>query len=145
MPEAAGDVGGGLAAVVLEVERGAVLDERLHRGVDVVDAGGRVIARRPHQRGEAVGVAAVDVDARGDQELDDRRVAVAGGVDDRALAVVVERVGVGAELEQQFDASRRTVEGGGGERAYALPARKVGIGAPVEEQADHRAAIRSAA
>ena len=62
-PEVAGDVGGGLAAVVLEVERRAVFDERLDRGVDVVNAGGRIMARRPHQRCEAVGVTAVDVDA----------------------------------------------------------------------------------
>ena len=56
------------------------------------------MARRPHQRGEAVGVATVDVDAGFKQQRDDRRVGAAGGVDHRALALVVERIGVGAVL-----------------------------------------------
>ena len=62
------------------------LDERLDRRVDVVDAGGRVVARRPHQRREAVRVAAVDVDAGLKQQRDNRGVGVAGGVDHRAIA-----------------------------------------------------------
>src|ERR1700722_2933102 len=96
--EVAGDIGGGLAAVVLEVERGAMLDERLDRGVDVVNASGRVIARRPHQRREAVGITAVDVDAGLQKQRDDRGVAVAGGVDDRSRTVVIERIAIRAKL-----------------------------------------------
>src|SRR6202020_1835315 len=117
MPEAAGDVGGGLTAVVLEVERGAMLDERLDRGVDVVNASGRVIARRPHQRREAVGITAVDVDAGSKQQRDNRGIAMASGVDDRSRAVVVEGIGVRAKLHELSDAFRRPIEGRGGERA----------------------------
>ena len=106
MPEAAGDVAGGLAAVVLKVERGAMVDKRLDRRFDVIAPRRRVMARRPHQRREAVIVAVVDANPRLKQQRDDRRVSAAGGVDDRALAIVVERVGIGAVLEQPFDAVR---------------------------------------
>src|ERR1700735_2905272 len=77
--EIAGDVGCGLAAVVLEVERGAMLDERLDRGIDVVNASGRIIARRPHQRREVVGIAAVHVDSGLKKKRDNRGGAVARG------------------------------------------------------------------
>jgi len=105
MPEAAGNVGGGLAAVV-EADRGAMVDKRLDRRFDVITPRRRVVARRPHQRREAVIVAAVDANPRLKQQRYDRRVSAAGGVDDRALAIVVERVGIGAVLEQPFDAVR---------------------------------------
>src|SRR3984957_16901001 len=125
--EVAGDIGGGLAAVVLEVERGAMLDERLDRGVAVVNARGRAIARSPHQRREAVGITAVDVDAGSKQQRDNRGIAMASGVDDRSRAVVVEGIGVRAKLHELSDAFRRPIEGRGGERANALTAGKVGI------------------
>ena len=41
------------------------------------------MARRPHQRGEAMRIAAVDVDAGLKKQRDNRGVAVAPGVDDR--------------------------------------------------------------
>jgi hypothetical protein len=142
MPEAAGDVGGGLAAIVLEIERGAARNQRLDRRLDVVNARGRIVARGPHQCGEAVGVAAVDVDPGLDEQRDDRSVGVPRGVNHRALALVVERIGVGAVFQEPLDAVRRTIVGGRVKRAQTLAARKVGIGATLEQQLDRRAAIR---
>src|SRR6516162_1108169 len=67
-----GDVSRSLSPIILEVAGGAAADQELQRRIDVLDARGLVVARRPHERGEAMRVAAVDVDARVEQQGDDR-------------------------------------------------------------------------
>src|SRR6516162_6518611 len=59
----AGDVSRSLSPIILEVAGGAAADQELQRRIDVLDARGLVVARRPHKGCETVRVAAVDVDA----------------------------------------------------------------------------------
>ena len=108
---------------------------------DVFASSARVMAGSPHQRGQAVAVFSVDVDAGVEKSCHDRRVGAACRIDDRALAVVVERIRVGAVFEQQRHGVGFAVEGGGGERPFAAPAGNVRVGPVVDEQADGFGAV----
>jgi hypothetical protein len=77
-------------------------------------------ARRPHQQGEIIGIAGVDIDILRQQPLHDVELSAGRRIDDRRLAGFVGRSRVGSSSEQRFD--DRIVAGIGGRRDRRDPA-----------------------
>ena len=102
MVELGGDHQRGTAAIVLIVDMGAAVEQQSDHLVHVVDAGFVRISRRPHQHGQVVAIAGIDVDAMIEQQAHDVRKAPACRVSDRRLLGAIERIGIGSLLDQQF-------------------------------------------
>src|SRR6202048_301840 len=138
MVQLGGDHQRGAAAVVGSVDTRAAVDEQVYDLLDVENAGAVAKARYPHQRGQVVAVAGVDIDVRREQAAHNRRKSERGGVEDRCLTGRVDRVRIGALRQQQLHDALVALKAGGRERRDAGASRQVRIGALVEQQGKDR-------
>lgn len=128
-------------AIVTEFEVGAALEQQANGG-DPVGCGYVVgVAGRPHERGEAVGVAGVDRDPGVQEPADDRRVAARGGVNERCLAGRIDGGGARPVPQEELDEPLGAVERRGGQGRHAAPAGSVGRDPALEEEGDDVRAI----
>jgi len=137
-----GDQKGRAAAIVGEFQAGAALEEEPHGGEPVPLGHVVGMARRPHQGGEAVGVAGVDRNAGIQETADDRRVAARRGIDERCLAGGIRRGRIRAVPQEERHERLHAVEGGGGQGGDAAAAGLIGRYATLEEELDDARPVR---
>ena len=123
------------------IDVGAAIEREVGDRFGVERARAVRIACRPHQHGQIVAVARIDVDAGVEQAPHHRREAERRRVDDRRLAGLVDRVRIDAMRQQHFDHAVIALEGCRRERRHVAASGQLRVGPLVEQPPHHGEAV----